>query len=86
VRRGSVLVTLRAADGGVQYRNDIDALALAFTLRQEVERVTAANPLGGPTDFTYLGSQPVADAPDDLAAEPPVRQAQVEVRYGWLRA
>jgi hypothetical protein len=85
VRRGSVLATIRAQDER-DYRNGVAAETLAHDLRQEVERICRANATGGTTEFTFIGSQPAADAPDDRTDEPPVRLSQAEIRFGWLRA
>lgn len=87
VRRGSVLATARAQDRpDASYQGEVDAATLVHDIRVEVERIARANADGGTTAFSFIGSQPAADAPDDLTDEPPVRLAQVELRFGWLRA
>lgn len=85
LRQGSVLATARAQDEQ-GYRNGATADRLVYLCRQEVERVCRANATGGTTPFTFLGSQPAADAPDDRDDEPVTRLAQVEVRFGWIRS
>lgn len=93
-RTGTLIATIRAEDGEdgplqEVYENDNSAAVTAedivTLIRQEIERVTLANPTAGATEFTYLSAFPAADTPDDLDSDPVVRQESVTINYGWIR-
>lgn len=91
-RDGQLIVAARAEkqeDGYTGYTNKsvaVDAEELVEELINEMEDVCLRNSEGGGTDFTYLGSQRGADAPNDYDASPPVMIEQATVSYGWIRA
>lgn len=90
---GQCLATIRAEATGDGYTGDsntysaIDADELVRDLRQEVERICRANPLGGSTDFTNVGARRAGDIPDDDDAETGdiVRQAQETLLYRFIQ-
>lgn len=93
VRDGSVIVTARTEETGrPAYTGDsdafaeLDAEAINQVLLDEVERIVIEN-ANNPADtgMSYLGTVATADAPDDLDATPPVRIADRNISYGWLR-
>lgn len=93
-RQGSLLVTARAQDtednsgytGDSATYSAVDAEAVVDELLDAVERIVAEHAHTPPnTEFSYLGSQPTADIPDDFEDDPPVRQAQRQIAYGWIR-
>jgi hypothetical protein len=94
-RTGTLIATIRAEDGPdgpLQdvYENDgtgaITAEEIVTLLRQEIERVTLANPTAGTTEFTYVSTFPAGGTPDDLDSDPAVRQESVTINYGWIRS
>lgn len=91
-RDGQLVVTVRAEDdeddyvGDSQTYSSVTAERLVDEFIAEVESVVLANAQGGGTDFSYLGSQRGADAPDDFEPPKTVRIAQCTVSYGWVRA
>ncbi|QLH77453.1 hypothetical protein HZS55_09160 [Halosimplex rubrum] len=93
MRDGQLLVTARAEDqGGENYTGDsstyaaVDAEDIVATLIDEVEDVCIRNANGGSSEFNALGSQPVADAPNDYDETPTVLIDQCTVSYSWDRA
>lgn len=93
-RDGQLVVVARAeaTEGDEGYTGDsatysaVDAETLVDELINEVEDVCLENDQGGGTDFSYIGSQRGADAPNDYDATPPVFIEQCTVVYGWDRA
>lgn len=90
-RDGQLVVTARAEQREADYTGDsgtysaVRAATLVDDLINEVEDVCLRTPQGGGTEFSYLGSQRSADAPDDFDATPPVMIEQCTVAYGWDR-
>lgn len=93
-RTGTLIATIRAQDGEdgplqALYENDNSAAVTAedivTLIRQEIERVTLANPTAGATEFTHISAFPAGDTPDDLDSDPVVRQESVTINYGWIR-
>jgi len=90
-RTGQLLVTARAEDKDDGYTGDadthtaVDAQTLVRTLRQAVEDTALEAERNDTTEFSFIGSSPAADVPDDFGAEPTVRQAQVTIPFGWIR-
>jgi len=93
MRDGQLIVTARAEDcDGESYTGDsstyaaVDAEDAAATLIDEVEDICIRNANGGSSEFNTLGSQPVADAPNDYDETPTVFIEQCTVTYSWDRA
>jgi len=91
VRNGTLLVTARAQDDEEDYVGDsasyssADANTIVTGLVDAVENVCQRRADAPSSEFISLGSQRGPDVPDDLDEDPPVRIAQTEVRYSWLR-
>jgi len=90
-RDGQLVATARAEDGR-EYTGDaasyaaVDAEAIVYALTSEVEDVCLRNAQGADTRFSYVGSQPGPDVPDDFDAPPTVRLEDCTVAYGWDRS
>lgn len=92
-RNGQLVVAARAAatEADEEYTGDsstysaVDAETLVDELINEVEDLCLRNPQGRNTDFSYLGSQRGADAPNDYDQTSPVFIEQCTIAYGWLR-
>jgi hypothetical protein len=90
-RTGTLLATARAQDDEDGYTADstaysaADANDIAVELIEAVENVCQRRADAPNSDFSTIGSQRGPDVPDDLDEDPPVRIAQTEVRYSWLR-
>ena len=90
-RQGTLLAIARveAEQGG--YTGDaatydpLPADDLAVALVQAVENVCQRAATGAASDFQTIGSQRGPDGPDDLDVSPPVRIANTQVNYSWLR-
>jgi len=84
---GTILATARAEDRDAGYVGDSTAHSAtdAETLVHEIAGhalTICRDQFDAPgTEFTRVGGQRGADIPDDLAAEPPVRQAQRQLDY-----
>jgi hypothetical protein len=89
-RQGTLVATARAEvrDG---YSGDraafdpIPARNLVVQITEAVERVCQQQATAPNSSFETIGSQRAAEAPDDRAADPTVRMANVEVRYSFSR-
>jgi len=90
-RTGSLLATVRAQDDQDGYTGNAatypaaDADDIVVELIEAVEALCQRNATPATSDFATIGSQRGADVPDDTDADPPVRIAQAEIRYSWLR-
>jgi hypothetical protein len=90
-RQGTLLAIARveAEQGGytgdaAQY-DAVPADDLAVELVQAVENVCQRAAAGGDSEFQTVGSQRGPEAPDDRDISPPVRIANTQVDYSWLR-
>jgi hypothetical protein len=63
----------------------VDAEAIVVKLIEAVENVCQNNAAGGTSGFKSIGSQRGPEAPDDDEVTPPVRIANTQVDYSWLR-
>lgn len=89
----SLLATIRAEDADSGYVGDSGTYssAAAETIVEEIathiEDICIEHPVGGGSEFSYLGCQRPADVPDDNNPDEGrvVRLAQVEVRAGNVR-
>jgi len=90
-RRGTLLAIARAESEQGGYVGDpatYDALAaddLAVALVAAVENVCQRAATGGASAFETVGSQRGPDAPDDRDVAPPVRIANTQINYSYLR-
>jgi len=90
-RLGTLLITARA-ESERSYTGDSstfaaeDAEDIAVTLIEATENLVQRNATGGGTEFQTLGSQRGPEAPDDTGVSPPVRLANTQVDYSWLRS
>lgn len=91
-RNGTLTVQVRVedTDDGSGYTGDsntysaVSAERLSVLIRQEIERVCLANPTGGNTEFSFIGSNE-NQVPDDTSNTLAVRRAGATLSYGWLR-
>jgi len=90
-RTGELVVTVRAQDTEDDYTGDAtthdaaEADDIVVELATAVETVVQRNAGGGGTEFATLGSQRGPDIPDDYEQDPPVRLADTQVSYSWVR-
>jgi len=90
-RTGEVVVTARAQDDEADYTGDAatydtaEADDIVVELVTAVENTVQRSAAGGATDFETLGSQRGPDIPDDYDQDPPVRLADAQVSYSWVR-
>jgi len=90
-RTGELIVTVRAQDREQDYTGDsatfaaVEADDIVVELTETVGAIVQQNAAGGDTDFQTLGSQRGPDIPDDYDQDPPVRLADVQVSYSWVR-
>jgi len=56
------------------------------TLIEATENLIQRTAAGGSTEFQTIGSQRGPEAPDDTGVSPPVRLANTQVDYSWLRS
>jgi hypothetical protein len=90
-RLGTLLVTARAESertytGDANTYGGEDAEDLVVTLIEATENLIQRTAAGGSTEFQTIGSQRGPEAPDDTNVSPPVRLANVQVDYSWLRS
>jgi hypothetical protein len=91
-RTGTLLVIARAESEQGGYSGDPNNYAdepardLVVDLVEEVERICATNAAGGSSDFQTVGSQRGPEAPDDDDVSPPVRIANAQIDYTYLRS
>jgi len=90
-RQGTLLAIARveAEQGGYtgdssQY-DPMPADDLAVTLVETVENVCQRAATGGDSAFQTVGSQRGPEAPDDMDVSPPVRIANCQIDYSYLR-
>jgi len=90
-RQGTLLAIARAEAEQGGYTGDspqydpLPADDVAVALVEAVETVCQRAATGGASDFQTIGSQRGPEAPDDLEVSPPVRIANTQVDYSWLR-
>jgi hypothetical protein len=89
-RQGTLLVIARAESEAGGYRGDAafsaaPARDVVVELVEEVERIATTNATGGTSAFRTVGSQRGPEAPDDTDVSPPVRIANCQVDYSYLR-
>jgi len=90
-RLGTLLVTARA-ESERDYTGDAGtytaepARDIVVTLIEATESLVQRNATGGGTEFQTLGSQRGPEAHDDTGVSPPVRLANTQVDYSWLRS
>ena len=92
-RTGQLLVSTYVEDDktGDGYTGDsgtysaVDADELAVALRDHVDDIIFDNANAPGTEFSFVGSFPSADVPDDDEASPTVRIEQVVISYSWIR-
>lgn len=90
-RTGTLLATARAQDVEDGYTGDSTTYSAAkandivVELIEAVENVCQRRADAPNSEFSTIGSQRGPDVPDDLDEDPPVRIAQCEIRYSWLR-
>ena len=90
-RRGTLLATARAQDTSGGYTGDaatysaVDADDIVAELVAAVEDVCQRRAAAPQSEFETLGSQRGPDVLTDYDEDPPVRIAQTEIRYSWLR-
>jgi len=90
-RTGTLLATARAQDVEDDYTGDsstydaVDANQIVVELIDEVEAVCQRRADAPNSEFETIGSQRGPDVPDDTDEDPPVRIAQCEIRYSWIR-
>lgn len=90
-RTGTLLATARAQDIEDDYTGDpsaydaVDANQIVVELVDEVEAVCQRRADAPNSEFETIGSQRGPDVPDDTDEDPPVRIAQCEIRYSWIR-
>jgi len=91
-RVGTLLVTARAEAEAGGYTGDAatygaePARDLVVTLVEATENLIQRTAGGGATEFQTVGSQRGPEAPDDTDVSPPVRIANTQVDYSWLRS
>lgn len=94
-RTGTLLATVRAEErdaddyvGDSATYSGADAQTIVEELATHVEDICIETSLGGASEFSLLGAQRPADIPDDTDPEDgrTVRLAQVEIRFGNVRA
>lgn len=90
-RQGTLLAIARAEDGGTEYVGDSGTYSAepaddaAVKLIEAVENACQQAAAGGQSDFQTVGSQRGPEAPDDNDVTPPVRIANTQIDYSWLR-
>jgi len=90
-RLGTLLVTARA-ESEREYVGDASTFGartaddVVVDLVEATENLIQRNATGGGTEFQTLGSQRGPEAPDDTGVSPPVRLANTQVDYSWLRS
>jgi hypothetical protein len=90
-RQGTLLAIARAEDGGTAYTSDSGTYSAepaddaAVKLIEAVENCCQRAAAGGDSEFQTVGSQRGPEAPDDTDVTPPVRIANTQVDYSWLR-
>lgn len=90
IRTGTLIATVRAQDRESEYAGSstfdtLPAEDIVVALTEAVETVVANNATGGQSEFQTLGSQRGPDVPPDLDEDPPVRMADVQIDYSWVR-
>lgn len=90
-RTGTLLATARAQDAEDDYVGDsasysaAEANDIVVELIEAVENVCQRRADAPDSEFSTIGSQRGPDVPDDSGEDPPVRLAQCQIRYSWLR-
>jgi nucleotide-binding universal stress UspA family protein len=90
-RQGTLLAIARAEAEAGGYTGDSGSYAgepaedVAVKLIEAVENVCQDNATGGSSAFKSIGSQRGPEAPDDTDVSPPVRIANTQIDYSWLR-
>jgi len=89
-RTGELIATVRAQDrsggyAGSDAHEPLDADDLVVALAEAVEALVARTATGGTSAFQTLGSQRGPDIPPDLEEDPPVRLADAQISYSWVR-
>jgi hypothetical protein len=90
-RNGTLLAVARA-EAEREYAGDSATQAaepasdIVVKLVEAVENVCQRNATGGSSAFETVGSQRGPEAPDDDAVNPPVRMANCQVSYSYLRS
>ena len=89
-RQGTLVAVARAESEAGGYRGDagfepLSAEEIVVALVDEVERIAASNATGGTSAFETVGSQRGPEAPDDTDVSPPVRIANCQIDYSYLR-
>jgi len=90
-RQGTLLAIARAEAEAGGYSGDADAYAaepaddVVVALVNAVENACQRNAAGGASAFQHVGSQRGPEAPDDTDVSPPVRIANTQVDYSFLR-
>lgn len=91
-RNGTLLAIARAESEQGGYTGDSATYSaepagdIVVELVQEVERICATNATGGNSEFQTVGSQRGPEAPDDEDVSPPVRIANCQIDYSYLRS
>lgn len=91
-RNGTLTAQVRVeeTDDGSGYTGDsstysaVGADRLATLIRQEIERITLANPTAGNTEFSFVGSN-ANHVPNETSSTLTVHREGATISYGWLR-